>query len=226
MKCNFFSAAVTLLFIAGCAHNSKQPATGVTVQKDSVLSSVPQSNDAPKNIAAFIPNGYSIFDSTKGDLNLDALTDMILILKNNEEDSVPDDTVARPLLILTGQKDGSYKLEAKNDSVVYTADMGGAPTNEPFDKVVIHKGNFSVKHSGGAGHMQWESSFDFSYSPKDNNWYLSSAKNTTHITFVSDGTESDASKTLTGKDFGKILFHDFNFHLDKFNAIPTFTSQH
>lgn len=55
-------------------------------------------------------------DSASGDLNKDGFKDLIVVLRNDVEKTIPDATL--PLLILQCAKNKTYTLIAKNDFFV------------------------------------------------------------------------------------------------------------
>jgi hypothetical protein len=160
---------------------------------------------------SFIPDGFSILDTSSGDLNKDAYSDMVLVLKRDGEESLSDvieNPEARPLLLLLGKADTPYySLAARNDSVVFCYDCGGA-MGDPFQGVVVKNGIFSVEHYGGSA-WRWTRIITFKYSPKDSIWLL-----------FRDGGDSfhaaepEKVKTMvqTPKEFGKVLFEKFSVY--------------
>ncbi|GGH77974.1 hypothetical protein HNQ91_003984 [Filimonas zeae] len=166
-------------------------------------------DDLPPAIAQFVPGGYTAIDTATGDLNLDSWPDMILVLKKNGEDTTSDVSEhpeKRPLLILTGKADNTWQIAARNDNVVLCIDCGGA-MGDPFMKVVIKNGYFSIEHYGGSA-WRWGRVTTFRYAPADAYWYL-----------YKEGSESfhattDPNKVTTTikttKDFGKVRFDEYD----------------
>ncbi|WP_343747015.1 hypothetical protein [Chitinophaga sp.] len=164
----------------------------------------------PASLKAFIPKGYEILDTTTGDLNRDALPDMIMVLRKKGEDSTSDvveHPEKRPLLILLGQQDHSYKLAARNDNVVYCVDCGGM-MGDPFQGVTIKNGYFSVEHYGGSA-WRWTRIITFRYSPDDKNWYLHKDGGDS---FHASQPDSVTTKVRTAKDFGKVPFVKYDIY--------------
>jgi hypothetical protein len=168
------------------------------------------SKKQPAALNTFIPKGYTELYTAYGDLNLDQYPDAVLVLKKDGEDTTSDvveHPEKRPLLILIGQADKSYKLTARNDNAVYCVNCGGM-MGDPFQEVVIKKGYFSVEHYGGSAN-RWTRVITFKYAAAGNNWYL-----------YKDGGESfnanipDKVKTTvkTTKNFGKIPFDKFDIY--------------
>lgn len=213
-------ALLLLLFSCGQSSAPPQPEKN----NDSTTSHVPHdAADTAKRVetatakpdpmvllAAFIPKGYSILDTTSGDLNLDAYADMVLVLKKDGEDTTSDVTEhpeKRPLVILTGQPDHTYKQAARNDNAVYCVDCGGM-MGDPFTGVVIKNGYFSVEHYGGSSE-RWTRTITFKYAKADGYWYLHKDGGTGFSTFEPE----DVSNTVkTVKDFGRVPFHAFDIY--------------
>lgn len=167
-------------------------------------------SNLPPALSQFIPQGYAILDTANGDLNLDQYPDVIMILKKNGEDSTSDvvnHPEKRPLLILTGQADKSYKLAARSDNAVYCVNCGGS-MGDPYQDVVINKGYFSIEHYGGSS-WRWTRTITFKYSPSDNYWYLHKDGGDSF-----NASDPDKVKTTvkTTKNFGKVPFYKFDIY--------------
>lgn len=166
--------------------------------------------ELPPSLASFIPEGYTALDTTSGDLNLDQYPDMVLVLKKNGEENTSDVTEhpeKRPLLILLGQSDQSYKLASKSDNAVYCIDCGGM-MGDPFMGVVIKKGYFSVEHYGGSS-WRWTRIITFKYSPADEYWYLHKDGSES---FNAGEPEKVTTTISTTKDFGKVKWDEFDIY--------------
>jgi hypothetical protein len=168
--------------------------------------------ELPLELGQFIPDGYVALGHAYGDLNKDKKDDVILILKNMDEEKTSDvnaNVEARPLLIILRQKDGSLKQVARNDSVVLCYNCGGA-FGDPYAGISIKNGYFSIEHYGGSS-WKWERVITFKYDKKANNWFLHR-----------DGTiryqpsnEIGGEEILTTKDFGKVEFEKFRVYTDQ-----------
>ena len=166
--------------------------------------------DLPPSLAQYVPEGYTALHTTSGHLDLDQYDDMIMVLKKNGEDTssnVVDHPEKRPLFILLGQSDNTYRLAARNDNAVYCIDCGGM-MGDPFMQVVIKNGYFSIEHYGGSA-WRWTRTITFKYSRDDKYWYLHK-----------DGGESFhasepgkmTAKVRTIKEFGKVPFDKFDIY--------------
>ncbi|WP_374949940.1 hypothetical protein [Mucilaginibacter sp.] len=164
----------------------------------------------PADLKGFIPKGYVALNLTKGNLNRDVYPDAVMVLYKKGEEKTSDVTShpeKRPLLLLLGQADNTYKLAARSDNAVYCVDCGGQ-MGDPFTDITIKNGYFSVEHYGGAA-QRWSRIVTFKFSPADKKWFL-----------YKDGTEYfDAtnpgkitSEVETVKNFGKVPFQKFNIY--------------
>src|ERR1700748_1748297 len=99
-----------------------------------------------KPLKSFIPPNFTLLDSASGDINLDGVNDLVLILRDTVEKMNPD--ANRPLLLLQGNSNGLYKLVGRNDNVVLCKNCGGIH-GDPYEGITIKKGYFSIEHMGG-----------------------------------------------------------------------------
>ena len=164
----------------------------------------------PDTISRYIPEGYQALNATRGDLNQDAIEDVILIVKKRDEEKTSDmieHPEKRPLFILTGQTDNSYKLAAKSDNAVLCVDCGGV-MGDPFMGVTIKKGYFSVEHYGGSA-WRWTMIVTFKYSKTKKKWFLHKYGGDEFHVSEPDNTTTNVQST---KDFGVVAFEDFNIY--------------
>jgi hypothetical protein len=155
---------------------------------------------------AYAPEGYFVFDTAAGNLNLDDVADVVMVLQRSAKDTLATevDTEARPVLLLIGQGNGQYKQVARNDQLVYCADCGGM-MGDPYSGITIKKGYFSIEHLGGSA-WRWTRITTFKYSPTDSTWYLHRDGGDYY-----HSTEPEKTKrsVRTVKDFGRIEFQAF-----------------
>ncbi len=208
-----FSFIFLLLVLSSCRGHHKDAkqettTTGNTTQK------APVKSTPARSMEEFLPEGYVIKDTTRGDLNRDEYPDMILIASIKEEDSIShsvDSTIFRPLIILLGQPDGSLKQVARNDHVVYCASCGGM-MGDPYVQTVIKDGYFSIEHYGGSSY-RWGMTITFKYIPAERNWYLHRIGEMTFTVDDPDGTMKETGQTT--KDFGKVRFEEYDIYEDR-----------
>jgi len=167
--------------------------------------------ELPLELGQFIPDGYVVLGHAYGDLNKDKKDDVIMILKNMDEEKTSDvneNVEARPLLIILRQKDGSLKQVASNDSVVLCYNCGGA-FGDPYTGITIKNGYFSIEHYGGSS-WKWERIVTFKYDKKANNWFL----HKDGIVRYQPTNEKGSEIIRTSKDFGKLAFEKFSVYTD------------
>lgn len=145
------------------------------------------------------PQGYTLLDSTLGDLNRDAYTDLAVVYgKQNETEE------DRPLLLYIGQEDGTLVLAARNDKTVFCAQCGGV-FGDPFTGVAIKNGYFTVEHYGGSS-WRWTRYVTFKYSVAEGNWFLSRDSSES---FHASDPDNVSTIIKTKKDFGSVPFESY-----------------
>jgi hypothetical protein len=150
-------------------------------------------------------------DTCSGNLNLDAYTDLLLVLRLDNEDSLSrnGEEPKRRLLILTGSAEQTYTLAAQSDNAVYCAACGGM-LGDPYQQLAIKNGYFSIEHYGGSRY-RWTRIPTFKYSPADSTWLLHKDGHESEDTM---GEEKPTKKVYTTKNFGKVTFADFDIYKD------------
>ena len=194
----------------GQATKKQAKTTNKTVIENNPAVSAKTNVEDSSFLTQFVPEGYKVLYTASGDLNLDQYPDMILVLKKDGEETtsnVVDHPEKRPLLILLGQADNTYKLAARNDNAVYCVDCGGM-MGDPFMQVVIKNGYFSIEHYGGST-WRWTRIITFKYSSADNYWYLHKDGGDS---FHASDPENVTTKVRTTKDFGKVPFDKFDIY--------------
>lgn len=197
--------------------NEPRSSTNEIIKHETVNENI---NTMPETLKAFIPTGYSVINLSAGDANLDGITDNILVLRKNTEETTSNYTEQKPdkrplLLLLLGQPDNSYKLVSKNDNAVYCIDCGGV-FGDPFIGTAIKNGYFSIEHGVAGGH-HWEQVITFKYDKSTSNWYLYKDHYVSYKMNESNDENAEAlvkdvEKMETEKDFGKISFDNFNIY--------------
>lgn len=224
MKQNILVAVLGLFFMAGaCKQGTGSAPSGLPSRQRIIplaelppgvaealheLTAADSNKVLPEQAAQFIPEGYGPLDFEQGDLNLDQLNDLVLVLRKNGEDSlsdVIDNPSERPLLLLIGQPDLTYKLAARNDQVVMCFDCGGV-FGDPYSGITIKKGYFSVEHYGGSN-WRWTRIITFKYSTKIKNWLLYKDGRESFHTSDPDHVETEVRLV---KDFGMVPFEKFS----------------
>lgn len=159
----------------------------------------------------FVPKGYTILDTVSGNLNLDEYADIIMILqKQNESEYIQDmdAPLKRPLLILTGHAGNSYKPAARNDNSVLCKQCGRM-LEDPFRRVVIKNGYFTVEHYYGSRWINWTQYVTYRYNTTSTTWHLYKISSES---YNPDYPDDVGVAIKTKKDFGNILFTKFNLY--------------
>ncbi len=209
------------MVLFSCGESAKPSSTEETTFETTPGTEQVESDDKPvvkpvdysKQLSQFIPKGYSVLDTASGNLNLDDYTDMILILKKDNEaeiSDVVDNSGKRPLLILLGQADGTAKKAAKNDNTVLCVDCGGV-FGDPYNGITIKNGYFSVEHYGGSN-WRWTRIVTYKYDKKEQNWYLHKDGGMSYHTSEPENAEETVRTT---KEFGKVKFVDFDVYKEQ-----------
>jgi hypothetical protein len=76
-------------------------------------------NKLPASLATFIPRGYEPMDTITADLNMDSITDYILVSCKIDEVSIHP-SPKRNLKILTGIRGNKYRLAGESWSIIPT----------------------------------------------------------------------------------------------------------
>ena len=137
-------------------------------------------------------------------MNLDKYEDLILVLESSDIINNPEDE-ERLLLILIGEKNGTYKLAAKSNKTVYCSDCGGM-MGDPFQGITIKNGYFSIEHYGGSA-WRWTKIITYKFSKADNHWFLHRDGGEF---FHAAEPEKSKSNMRTKKDFGNVRFEEFD----------------
>lgn len=114
--------------------------------------SYPSINNQGKDINSFIPNGWTLLDSTKGDLNKDNHNDLVLIIQHKDSvtiiknDSDYSDTVLtqpRILIILFhNQTANQYQLVEQSNSFILNHDDPNM--EEPYQDISVSNGVLKI----------------------------------------------------------------------------------
>ncbi len=119
-----------------------------------------------KDLSAFLPKGYLIFEKIKGDLNKDGLEDDVLIIKGTDKNQIVNDENLekldrnrRGIIILFNKKD-HYDLALKNVNCFSSENEDGGVYFPPELSVEIKKGNLYINYSHGR-YGYWKYTFRF-----------------------------------------------------------------
>ena len=163
----------------------------------------------PSDVRTFVEKGKIAIALETGDLNGDGRKDAILVTSEpvNEDEKFEEGAGERSVMILIREADGSLKLAARNDIVVYCRNCGGV-FGDPFAGVSIRGTSFTINNYGGSN-SRWSYSYTFNYSRRDRNWQL--------VRVVDESFHALDPKNITKrrtylppKNFGLINFADFD----------------
>ncbi|QDW20991.1 hypothetical protein [Flavobacterium sp. KBS0721] len=211
-------SSILLLLLAFSLNVNSQQKT-IVKKHDTFNKKINISNEKLKS---FIPKGYEAIAEKKGNLNLDKTEDCILVIRKTTEETTSNMDEGKPdkriVLLLLGQKDGSYKLAYKNQNVADCIDCGGV-FGDPFSGISIKNGYFSIEHKIAGGH-HWEQIITFKFNKTKNNWYLYKDHFINYVLNTSNDPNAEAliadvDKLKTVKDFGEISFQNFNIYSKK-----------
>lgn len=166
--------------------------------------------DSPEALLTFFPKNYMLKDTVRGDLNLDGIKDLILVLnKVGEEETsdIIDNPEKRLMLILLGQKNNTYQKSKQSENAIYCYDCGGM-LGDPFQKITVKDGEFAIEHFGGSS-WRWARTTKFKYIKDSEDWYLiEDALVNSH----SGDPDNIEVAIKTAKDFGEVKFEDFDIY--------------
>lgn len=200
------------LFYCLMACNSNNSSSKVAaVDTDSTTTTLaPEPAPKPvKTTASFVLDGHEILAEKKLDFNHDGFEDVVLILKNSQEETIsdyPNDNPSlRPMLFLAGDSEGSLALVARNDKAVYCVDCGGQIGDPFLGEIIVDKDFVSLEYSGGT-QPQWSRVVTFKYDQEKKHWFL-----------YEDGTETFNLSTATETSKTKpkdllVSFEDFDIY--------------
>jgi hypothetical protein len=173
----------------------------------------------PQNLQTFVPQNYSVINISTGDINSDGLPDKILVLRTKTEELTSnygeDKPDKRPMLLLLGQNNNSFKLEYENDNAVYCIDCAGV-FGDPFIQTTIKDGSFSINHGIAGGH-HWDQVITFKYNKTKKNWFLFEDHYVSYKLNKSNDPNAEAliidvDNLKNSNDFGTIAFDEFNIY--------------
>lgn len=165
----------------------------------------------PPEVDPFIPTGYEVLDYVAGDLNGDKKKDGILILRTPGEDSVMEEELPRPLIVLIRQGDGKLKQVLRNDKAIMCCHCGGV-FGDPYEGIQVFDKGFNFSFYGGSN-WRWAYTYEFVYRPLKKNWFLVKESQSNFNSGDPEGTMKDAMIYET--ELGETP-------LDKFNSSPVY----
>lgn len=151
-----------------------------------------------------MPPSFDILDSCLGDLNLDGIHDLAVIVQKQEENFCTD----RTIYILTGQQEGNYLVKFQNGSLIGDSNSGGV-YGDPYSGMEISSGKLTISVYGGSS-SRWGYSYQFSYGQQS--LVLSEIKSISVSTFTANGIQTSldiSSGMAETRTIESELFPDF-----------------
>lgn len=158
------------------------------------LSKVPREGSAP---ADFVPAGWKVEDTVRGDLDKDGREDVALQLVEDvpaKEDEVVDR--ARALLVLLSTEDGKLRRAGASNQVLYCTTCAGTLGGSGGGVVKIQKGVLLVDQLRGSRESV-HTVLRFRYEPKTGRFALI-GQDVERSDRLSGETTSESTNTLTG----------------------------
>lgn len=114
----------------------------------------------------FLPNGFVVFETIKGDLNNDGVEDLVLIIKGTDKSQIIKDEYRGQLdrnrrgIIVLFKKDEHYELVVKNYDCFSSESEDGGVYFAPELSFEIKNGNFYTHYNHGR-YGYWKYTFIF-----------------------------------------------------------------
>ena len=121
-------------------------------------------------LADFVPSGWRLLQSARGDLNRDGRADAVMILEQQAasahsrgcgDNAMSSNAPHRMLVVVFARPSGGFKLAAVNAQIVLQSDEGGVSGDPLPDKATsIERGSFYLGFYGGS-RQRWAYSMQF-----------------------------------------------------------------
>jgi hypothetical protein len=128
-------------------------------------------DEPPAEVEPFVPEGFAVLDFAIGDLDGDGREDVVLILKNEDEDDANADGIPRVLLLLVRQADGRLKEARRNDRLVPCRTCGGREP-DPYRSLRVDRAGVTLSFAGAGRTHAWSDDYTFAYDVTRKDWLL------------------------------------------------------
>jgi hypothetical protein len=149
-----------------------------------------------KDMAGFVPAGWTLIKNADGDLNKDGLSDVAGVLERKTE--IPDpagDGPPRILFVAFQKPGGGYRLSVQANRAILRSGEGGA-FGDPFELVKVERGSLHVSFYGGSSE-RWSYTYQFRF--QNGAWFLIGVTTQTSRTDGSDEGTYEDFNLLTGR---------------------------
>ncbi|MBX9450231.1 MAG: hypothetical protein KL787_11165 [Taibaiella sp.] len=174
--------------------------------------------DMDSSLVPFIPKGYELIWYKEADIDLDDLSELIMVLVQTDEQDQSDSEHGRPALrlfqIITRDKNGREVIRVLNKNVIECIDCSG-PNGDAFKGITTRSNGFDIEFEI-MNEQYWKEIKSFDYDTARHTWILISDH---FINYKSeDPSNPNATltigyeETLTPEDFGTISIQDFNIY--------------
>lgn len=199
----------------------------------------PQINLQGKDIKGFIPNGWSLMDSTSGDLNKDLLNDLVLVIQHNEsvklvkDDSYDNEGVlTQPrILIILFYNPSTNQFQLAEQSNSFILDHHDPNMEDPYSDVSIKSGVLQIDFQIFMNMGSWSTtsgSYKFRYQDKKEFALIGAEYTEVHrgsgeMSSRSYNFITQKAKVSTGSvhdDYLKDVWH--KIQIDGFKTLKTF----
>ncbi|VWB72181.1 lipoprotein [Burkholderia metallica] len=179
------AALLTFAIGSACAATCGEPAPSIRC---------PDTSGLPHDIVAQLPAGYEALDATSGRLT-DGTRIGYVVVAHRPDDSMRNPS-PRPLMIFLPDKDGHYRLAARNDAVIMQADEDGM--GDPYldgvaeNALTVEPRTFTVEQGVFMGPSHWRDRVTFRYDAAHRTWVFH--REVTRSWRLNDDPNGDALK--------------------------------
>ncbi|MHB0935801.1 MAG: hypothetical protein ACYDCO_01265 [Armatimonadota bacterium] len=161
----------------------------------------PTIKQSGKAIHDFVPKGWHILSTAKGDLNADKVADIAAVLEydkdlnaKNGKSNEMNTHKPRIFIVVFQAKKGGYTLSVQDNTLIRLGDEGGM-MGDPFQGISVNRGSVLIHEYGGSA-GRWDIIARYRF--QKNGWYLIGLTDEEFDTITGESTVYDFN-LLTGK---------------------------
>lgn len=152
---------------------------------------VPQLPDTGEGPEDFVPEGWELLDCVELDFNEDGIPDYAGVLESaavDAEGALEYQGYPRILFAIASDGAGRYRLDFQDSNLIYTGEEGGV-MGDPYVPLTAEGTSFTTHTYGGS---QWRWSKDFTYTYREDTWWLTSSEETYgYLDYTTDYSKND-----------------------------------